>query len=255
MTITAIIADDEPLLRQHLATLLARCWPELKLQAQCADGVEALDAISRHQPQVVFLDIRMPGLDGLALARHLSALAQPPLIVFTTAYDQYAVAAFEQAAVDYLLKPVEQTRLANACQRLQQRLAIPRDANALDSLISQMQKLAPAPAPLKWLKASKGEDLHLIPVEEIVAFRAEDKYVTLHRQRGKGDEQYLLRLSLKELMNQLDSDQFWQIHRANIVRVDAIKRVTRDLAGRLWVEAGDLRLAVSRSAQSLFKEM
>ncbi|USD38944.1 LytTR family DNA-binding domain-containing protein [Ferrimonas sp. SCSIO 43195] len=260
--VTAVIADDEPLLRHHLDRALAQIWPQLQIVASAANGQQALEAIHRHQPDVVFLDIRMPKLDGMALAGQLARLSTPPLVVFTTAYDEYALRAFDNNAVDYLLKPLSDERLQQACHKLQQRLASQaapaHDHARLQQLMTQLSQLAPAMAKpfLSWIKASRQEEIHLIAIDDVLYFKADDKYVSLFtRVAGETPIEYLIRSSLKELLPQLDPDCFWQIHRSTIVNVAAIDRVTKEFGGKLKVQIGPHSLAVSRSAQSLFKEM
>ncbi|UTV30383.1 LytR/AlgR family response regulator transcription factor [Photobacterium atrarenae] len=263
----AVIADDEPVLRHHLNKALAEVWPELEIVAAAGNGLEALEAIEQHQPDVVFLDIRMPALDGMSVAASLAELAQVPQIVFTTAYKDYAVNAFEQNAIDYLLKPLSETRLAKACEKVQHRLAekkarmspaaalAPQD---LGRLIAQLNHLSvPAPVSyLNWVKASRGEDIYVISVADILYFKAEDKYVSVFKRSehkpGMVDE-YVLRIALKSLLEQLDPEQFWQVHRSTIVNVAAIEKVHKDFTGRLFAIVGQQKLPVSRSAQARFK--
>lgn len=250
----AVIADDEPLLRHHLDQRLADVWPELEVVGKAADGHAALAMVESLAPDLLFLDIRMPGLDGLQVAARLKALPTPPLVVFVTAYDAHAVEAFELAAVDYLLKPVTDERLMATRARIVERPSpapLP-DVAALMRALQQVQ--APAAAGgLRWLRVAKGEETHLLDVAEVSYFQAEDKYTTVYTAHGS----YLMRLTLKELQAQLDGEQFWQIHRSTIVRVAAIRRVSRDLAGRMFahLDAPAVKLPVSRACQGLFKQM
>lgn len=251
----ALIIDDEPLLRLHLDKMLADVWPELEIVDKAGDGQSALDLCRDLQPDLLFLDIRMPGLDGIEVAKALNKQNTQPAIIFTTAYDEYAVQAFEQQAVDYLLKPIELSRLEKTCKKIQEQCKNKQeqqpDINALLQLLqgaNAMQK----PDYLSWIRATKGEELQLINIEEISAFIAEDKYTTVCTQQGE----YLIRTSLKELKTQLDPDQFWQIHRSSLVRVQAINKIKKDLLGRLSITLNTGRaLAVSRNAISLFKAM
>lgn len=252
--ITAIIADDEPLLRFHLKQMLAEVWPQLEISGMAENGTQALTLIAELQPDVVFLDIRMPGCDGLAVASKLCQQSLAPLLVFVTAFDEHAVNAFEKNAVDYLLKPVTEQRPAHCCERLQNRL---RNNNNLDyqqllsQLSSQLQQ-PPAANYRKWLKASKGDDIHLIATEQILYIRAEDKYLSLVVKEGEQQQTYLLRQSLRQLLTELDPEQFWQIHRAIVVNVARIGKVRRTFSS-MEVIIADTALPVSRAMQAKFK--
>ncbi|WP_417761898.1 LytR/AlgR family response regulator transcription factor [Shewanella sp.] len=250
---SAMIADDEPVLRFHLKQMLAELWPALTISAMAENGEQALAQISECQPDIIFLDIRMPCSDGLTVAKHLSQAATPPLIVFVTAYDEYAVNAFENNAVDYLLKPVSEERLAHCCQRLQQRLTKPANSD-YQQLLQQLtaQLLPPSQKYSKWLKASKGEDIHLVATEHILYIRAEDKYLTLVVNDGGKEQSYLLRQSLRQLLEQLDPEQFWQIHRAVIVNLAQVSKIRRTLTGMEAIVAGHA-LPISRMMQAKFK--
>jgi len=267
-TITALIAEDELLLAEHLRAELAALWPELEIVAMAAHGQAAVDAALAKRPQVCFLDIRMPGLSGLeaaaAMAEDWPEGAPFPLLVFVTAYDQYALQAFEHAAVDYVLKPVQRERLAQTVQRLRQALggrAAPADdtAPALAHAMAQLRALlgsgmgAPAPAapPLRLLQVSVGNTIQMVPVSEVLYFEAADKYV---RVITAGKE-HLVRISLRELLPQLDAGLFWQVHRSVVVRADAIAKAVRDEAGKLSLQlhGSTDRLAVSRMYAHLFK--
>ncbi|WP_063651864.1 LytR/AlgR family response regulator transcription factor [Aliivibrio fischeri] len=264
-SITAIIADDEPLLRFHLEKMLSDLWLDLDIVAVCANGKEALDAIEQHQPDIAFLDIKMPELDGMALAAKLQKSTVVPLIVFITAYDEFAVKAFETNAIDYVLKPISETRLEATCEKLKQRLtqqdkhsAPKQNQDVLSDLLAQIQQLSAQQQPeyLCWIKAYKGEDLHLISVSDVLYFKAEDKYVSVYAKQNDIDiTEYLIRSSLKELQQKINPDHFWQIHRSSLVNVAQIEKVKKDLLGHLCVHIGGVKLPVSRSAQSLFKGM
>ena len=258
--LSALIADDEPLLRERLAGHLARLWPALQPVAQARNGREALDLFDQHQPQVVFLDVHMPGLSGIDAARGMAGRAE---IVFVTAYEQYAVQAFEQGALDYLVKPFDETRLADTVQRLQRRLAVtaPQVAPALpetllDRLADELRRRAPAPAAppyLQWIKASIGPALRLIPVDEVAYLRSDEKYTLVAWQGGEA----VIRKTIRELADELDPAVFVQIHRSAIVNLRQVAQVVRGanetadvhLRGRSEV------LPVSRSFLHLFRQM
>ncbi|MFD2180043.1 LytR/AlgR family response regulator transcription factor [Veronia pacifica] len=256
---SAVLAEDEPLLLRHLDNMLAEIWPELSIAAKCKNGQQALDAISANQPDVVFLDINMPGLDGITLAQKVSRLDKVPHIIFTTAYSDYAVQAFEQNAVDYVLKPLDETRLLTACQKVQDRLASPSPQSAPDitSLIEQLQaKVTPAASYMKWIRASKGDDIHLVLVDDVAYFKAEDKYVSVYCAKSENlFEEYIIRTSLKELTSQLDPDNFWQIHRSTIINVRELERVSKDFTGKMTAFVHGRKLPVSRASQVMFKGM
>ncbi|WP_198970899.1 LytR/AlgR family response regulator transcription factor [Xylophilus sp. ASV27] len=270
---TALIAEDEPLLAQALAAELHRAWPALQLLPTVGDGASAVRAALARRPDVLFLDIRMPGMDGLAAA---AALAEEwpgdapfPALVFATAYDQYAVQAFEAQAVDYLLKPVQPARLQKTVERVQAALARrgPAAHPAADAAFRQLRSLldalpatpapAPAAAPLRLIPASEagsnGAVVRMVPIGEVLAFEAADKYV---RVLSAGRE-YLIRTPLKELLPQLDPQQFWQVHRGTVVRADAVETVERDEAGRLQLRLRGLRepFGVSRLYAHLFRAL
>jgi DNA-binding LytR/AlgR family response regulator len=249
-----IIADDEPLLRFHLQKLLGEVWPEADVLAQAANGDEALSLIQELQPDVVFLDIQMPGMTGLEVALHLTQQAQCPTIVFLTAYDQYAVEAFDHGAVDYLLKPLDAARLQKTVHRLQQRLqdntqVPPVD---LDMLLNLVNNKA-ANTRLQWLTAQQGDIVKVIAVEDVLFFRAEDKYTTLVCEQGE----FLLRQSIKQLEEQLDIEQFWRIHRSTLVNMKHVDRIEKSLAGQmsLYIRSITKPLPVSRAKQYLFKAL
>ncbi|TCN78113.1 LytTR family two component transcriptional regulator [Vibrio crassostreae] len=272
-SVTAIIADDEALLRHHLDKSLAEVWPELEIVSKAQNGLEAMQSIQQLEPDVVFLDIRMPELDGISLAKKLNKLASPPLVVFITAYDEYAVKAFEHNAMDYLLKPINEERLLATCQKVQARLSSNQTQSGSTSeqpdiaaLMNQLQQLSqstsqqppyrPQQKYLTWLKASVGEDIHLIAVDDVAYFKAEDKYVSIFKKgQGGSLEEFILRVSLKELNTQLNPDEFWQIHRSVVVKVSAIDKVKKGLSGQMSAYVSGDKLPISRASQALFKGM
>jgi len=245
----AIIAEDEPVLREDLAEMLGNLWPGLEIAAKVADGVEALRALDELHPDVMFLDIQMPGLSGLDVARQAGGRCH---IVFVTAYDQYAVAAFEQGAVDYVLKPYFAGRLATTIARLKEKLAAPPvDLSRMLSLLST--KGGAGRQHLRWINASRGNAVRLITVEEIVYFKADSKYTCVFTADGES----LIRKTIKELTDELDPTSFWQIHRSTLVNVNAIESVVRDLRGHVQVRLKNRRelLPVSESCAHLFRSM
>ena len=271
---TALIAEDEPLLAQALQAELAQAWPTLQVLRTVGDGASAVEAALALQPDVLFFDIRMPGLGGLEAAAELADTwptagpqAKPfPALVFVTAYDQYAVQAFEAQAVDYLLKPVQAVRLQKTVSKLQKsfantaQAAPEKGANSepLEAALAQLRGLlapvvAPGLAPLKVLQASVGNQIHLIPVEDVVYLEAADKYLRVLT----ATQEYLLRTPLKELLPQLDAQTFWQVHRGTVVRVQAIRSLSRDEAGRLslTLHHRSEKLPVSRLYAHRFKAM
>ncbi len=277
MNATALIAEDEPLLAENLQVELARLWPGLAIVASVRHGAAAVAQALALRPDVVFLDIRMPGMTGLEAAQ---ALAEDwpddtplPLIVFVTAYDQYALQAFERAAVDYVLKPVQTERLAQTCHRVQAALQVRAEAAqamaggsapaALDATLLQLRSLlttsglaataAPANQTLSVIQASVGAAIHMVPTAEVLYFEAADKYVrviTLERE-------YLIRTSLRELLPQLEAQRFWQVHRGTVVRADAIATALRDESGKvhLTLRGHSDKLVASRLYAHLFKAM
>ncbi|MEY4979045.1 MAG: hypothetical protein RLZZ352_1315 [Pseudomonadota bacterium] len=268
MSARALIAEDEPLLAAALQADLARVWPDLQICAQVGDGVSAVQQALAHQPEVLFLDIRMPGLSGLEAAAELAdhwpqgdRVPAFPALVFVTAYDQYAVQAFEAQAVDYLLKPVQQDRLARTVQRLQHRLAQrqPAPGTSLEHSLAQLRALLapptahPSPEPLTVIQASVGNTLHLVPVSEVLVFEAADKYVRVLGAEGE----WLIRTPLRELLPRLDAAQFWQIHRGTVVRATAIHTVNRQDNGQLLLRLRGRSevLTVSRLYAPRFKAM
>jgi DNA-binding LytR/AlgR family response regulator len=252
---TCVVAEDEALLRQALVAELGRAWPSLQVLAECEDGASAVEALAEHQPDVAFLDIRMPGLTGLEVARVTAEASPRTQIVFVTAYDQYAIDAFERGAIDYLLKPVKPERLAATIERLQVRDAQP-DPAALVALLDKLgalPKQAGAVEPLTWLTASAGRETRLILVDDVIYFRADQKYTTVVTADGEA----LLRSSLRELLPRLDGNTFKQIHRSTIVNLKAIAGIVRDDAGRGTVRLRHRpeTLTVSQPFMALFKHM
>ncbi|MGQ3052622.1 MAG: LytR/AlgR family response regulator transcription factor [Roseateles sp.] len=249
MNLTALIADDEEAPREQLRAALARLWPELAIVAASANGAEAWDDCLAHEPAIAFLDIRMPGLTGLDVARRLSALAAPPLIVFVTAFDDHALAAFDTGAVDYVLKPVDDERLAQTLARLRSRLTQPApDTAALQRLLASLASPKPVPRPIQ---AGVGREVLLIQPEDIIYFEADQRYTRVVHQGGDA----LIRTPLRELLTQFDPDQFWQIHRSVLVNSRCIARAVRVDEGTMVVtlRGRDERLPVSRQFQALFK--
>jgi DNA-binding LytR/AlgR family response regulator len=252
--ITALIAEDEPLMRDRLRDTLAQAWPELEIVAEAADGLEAIEHFERLKPSVVFLDIRMPGHTGLEVAEEIGDRAH---VVFTTAYDEYAVRAFENGAVDFILKPLEVDRLQVTVTRLKKRLdaGAPQDITQL--LATLKQTLQPAAdgsvgGRMRWIKASLGNQLRMLAVADVQFFQADTKYTRVVLCESEA----LIRTTLKELLDGLDPDQFWQIHRSTIVNVSAIESVTREGPEKLTVQLKGRKekLPVSRQFFHLFKQ-
>jgi DNA-binding LytR/AlgR family response regulator len=246
---TAVIAEDEPVLRAQLKELLGAVWPELDVVAAAEDGLRAVSALERHHPDVLFLDIEMPGLTGLEIAKLANGRCH---VVFVTAYDQYAVAAFDEGAVDYVMKPLNAARVAIACDRVRKRL--PGAPVKLDGLLEMLAKRGAHANPyLRWINASQGTDVRLITVDEICYFQSEAKYTRAVTAR---DESFI-RKSLKELLEELDPALFWQIHRSTIINVNAIAGVSRDLAGHLVVKLKSRKetLPVSQPFAHRFRQM
>jgi DNA-binding LytR/AlgR family response regulator len=246
---TALIAEDEPLLRDELADFLRKLWPELELVGSATDGVEALRLLNEHAPTVVFLDIEMPGINGLEVARHAAGRTH---CVFVTAYDQYAITAFDQGAVDYVMKPISLARLATTVSRLKERIgSTPADLSALLATLAQQK--GETRSYLRWVNASVGSTIKLITVDEICYFRADSKYTLVVTQGSES----LIRKTIKELVDELDPNQFWQIHRSTVVNVNAVVGVVRDLRGHLQVKLRQRNetLAVSEGYTQLFRQM
>jgi DNA-binding LytR/AlgR family response regulator len=249
---TALIADDEEAPREQLRAALARLWPELHILATSTNGVEAWDDCLAHEPAIAFLDIRMPGLTGLEVARRLSGLTTPPLIVFVTAFDDHALAAFEAGALDYVLKPVDDARLAQTLARVRARLSGPSpDAAVLQRLLASLAPLQPTRSAMRPIQASVGREVQLIPPDEIVYFEADARYTRVVHNGGEA----LIRTPLRELLTQLDPDQFWQIHRSVLVNSRCIARAIRVDEGTMVItlRGREERLPVSRQFQVLFK--
>ena len=251
----ALIADDEKQLRIYLKSKLANMWPELVIMGEAENGIQALDLIETRQPGIAFLDIKMPGLSGLEVARRITGNC---IVVFITAFDEFAIEAFENEAIDYLLKPVTDERLAKTIGRLKKRLAAsPPDSRrqlteALERLLVRMENKQD-PGHWKWIKAGRGEEVRLVAVDDVYYFKAEDKYTVVKTR----DSEYLIRISIRRLSEELDPDQFWRIHRGTIINVNFIDRINRSFAGRLTIKLEDLpeTLTVSRSYSHLFKQM
>jgi DNA-binding LytR/AlgR family response regulator len=246
---TALIAEDEPLMRERLKEKLADAWPELHVVAEAEDGEQALALYAEHRPQLAFLDIRMPGMTGLDVA---AAIGGGCHIVFITAYDQYALRAFDAGAVDYLLKPVEAERLATMVERVRSKLATqPTD---LSALVAELRASAlPSTPRMKWIRAAVGKQVKLIPVAEVVYFQSDTKYTRVVLAAGEA----LIRTPLKELLAELDPDRFWQVHRGTIVNLDAVAGVLREDAERQFVLLRNRqeKLPISRQFTHLFKQM
>jgi len=271
---TAVIADDERLLREQLRARLLEVWPELEIVGEAKNGTEAVELVEEHHPDLVFLDIRMPGMNGIEAAR---AIAQLPVdeegakpenrrpwrgaeIVFITAYDQYAIEAFEQGVVDYVLKPAERERLQVTVDRVRKRLANQGsdgapDASGMQSLLQKLaEKMNPGAVPrLKWIQATVGTSIQMIPVEDVLFFISDEKYTRVQTASLEA----LIRKPIKELVAELDAEEFWQIHRSTLVNARAIAGVSRDLRGRqlVAVRGHPEKLEVSRSYAGLFKGM
>ena len=252
-TPTAVVADDERLMREQLVACLKEAWPELLIVGEASNGREAVAMVHSLQSDIVFLDVKMPEMDGVQAAQALSGQAH---VVFVTAYDQFAVSAFKQGAIDYVLKPADAERVALTCQRLRQRLE--QKPDRMDDLLAQLaQRLGGGDAKprdyLRWVQASVGANIRMIPTDDILFFRAEDKYT---RVQTEGFEA-LIRKPIKDLIDELDPDEFWQIHRSTLVRVDAIEQVSRNFSGKqmVHVKGRDEKLEVSRSFNHLFKQM
>ncbi len=251
---TCVVAEDEALLRRALLDQLQRAWPGLRVVAECEDGASALEAIAELRPEVAFLDIRMPGLTGLEVAAAAAEASPGTRIVFVTAYDQYAVDAFERGAIDYLLKPISAERLEATVQRLQARGG--SDAVALAKLLERMGPPPPradARPPLTWLTASAGRETRLVLVEDVAYFRADNKYTTVVTEEGEA----LLRTPIRDLLAVLDPTMFKQIHRSTIVNLKAIAGITRDDSGRgtVRLKSRPETLVVSQTFMPLFRHM
>jgi len=276
----AVLADDERLMREQLRARLAEVWPELEIVAEAKNGAEAVQAVAQHRPDIVFLDIRMPGLTGVEAARQIAQLPPPerqdaegeadddpllPEVVFITAYDQYAVEAFEQGVADYVLKPAERERLQVTVSRIKKRLAaramgLPTPADAaravpLQQLLHDLSSRLSGQAPqyLQWIQANVGQNIQMVAVDEVLFFISDEKYTRVQTAQVEA----LIRKPIKELVDELDPRKFWQIHRSTLVNVNAIAGVGRDFRGRqiVSIKGLDEKLEVSRSYTGLFKGM
>ena len=253
---TAIIADDERLMRDQLRMRLEQVWPELEILGEAKNGDEAIELVNELKPDFTFLDIRMPGKTGMEAAAEIGNKSN---VVFVTAYDAYAVEAFERGAVDYVLKPPEPERLKITVERLKGRLSSPAASAAqgadMAAILNQLAEKIAAPKPkyLQWIQASIGSDLRMIPVEEILFFRSDEKYTCVQTDKFEA----LIRKPVRDLAEELDPALFWQIHRATLVNVNAIEGVTRDIRGRhlVMIKGRPDKLEVSRSFLHLFKQM
>ena len=246
---TAVIAEDEPPLRRELRDALAALWPDLQIVAEAENGVAAIDALDKHRPDVIFLDIQMPGMTGLDVARVASGRCH---VVFVTAYDQYAVAAFERGAVDYVLKPFDPARLALAAGRVRERMAsVPADLDDLLRTLAEQSR--PLRQHLRWITMTQGRTVRLITVDDVCYFQADNKYTLVVTPNA----QSLISKTIKELMDELDPDMFVQVHRGTIVNMNAVAAVHRDLRGRLTVQLKERKesLQVSASFAHVFKRM
>lgn len=248
--VTVLIAEDEPLMRERLKEKLAQLWPECTIVGEAADGDEALALFDIHAPQVAFLDVRMPGRNGLDVAASIGADCH---VVFITAYDQYAIGAFAAGAVDYLLKPVESDRLAQTVERLKKKLASP--PADLTALLARLRGHLPGPAGghLKWIKAAVGKQIKLIATGDVVFFQSDTKYTRVVLAQSEA----LIRTPLKDLLDELDPDRFWQVHRSTVVNLDAVAGVLREDAERQYVllKGRPEKLPISRQFTHLFKQM
>ena len=250
---TAIIADDERMMRDQLKSRLEQVWPELEILGEAKNGDEAIQMVTTHSPDLVFLDIRMPVKTGLEAAKEIGNKAH---IVFITAYDQYAIEAFDQGAVDYVLKPADVDRLSRTVERLKSRLASatrPNDMGAMLSALTKQMGIIAKPNYLHWIQASIGQELRLIPVEEILFFQSDEKYTRVQTATYEA----LIRKPVRDLIEELDPSLFWQIHRSTLVNAKAISGVVRDMRGRhlVQIKGSTEKLEVSRSFVHLFKQM
>jgi DNA-binding LytR/AlgR family response regulator len=254
--VTAMIADDEPLLRQRLAGLLERLWPELRIVASARNGAEALRLFEELQPQVAFLDVQMPGVNGIDVARAIGRRAQ---IVFVTAFDRYAVDAFRHGALDYLVKPLEEPRLAETVSRLRERLQRPgagpgEEVHAvLDRIAAELRERLAPPARLRWIKASVGGTVRLIPVDEVIYLKSDSKYTLVVWDGGEA----LIRKTIRELAEELDPHRFVQVHRSAIVCLERVSHFRHGPGegGELHLKGRADRVPVSRNYLQLFQQM
>ena len=249
----AVVAEDEALLRDDLVQQLAGAWPGLEIVAACEDGGSPLEAIPEHAPDAAFLDIRMPGLTGLELAARIEGATH---VVFVTAYDEYAVEAFDRNAVDYLVKPVADDRLARAISRLKAKIAAREAPPGLGDVLARIASALPGAGAgwLRWIRALKGEEVHQVPVDEVLYFQAQDKYTCVVTREGE----LLIRTALSDLAKQLDPATFAQVHRSTLLNLSFVASTRRDLGGRVFVRLRDARrteLPVSRAYAHLFRQM
>jgi DNA-binding LytR/AlgR family response regulator len=249
---TAVIADDEPLLRAQLSATLGTLWPQLVIVGEASHGEEAVAMVAQHRPQFVFLDIEMPGMNGLQAAAQIKGLAH---LVFITAYNEYAVDAFERGAIDYVLKPASEARLAETVERLRARVSqVAPDSEQLTAALAQVAAALGKTVPqrLRWIQASVGSQIRLVPVDEVLFFQSDAKYTRVVTRDGES----LIRKTLKELIDEVDPEQFWQIHRGTVVNSRVISHAVRE-DDRLLVVLKDCpeRLEVSRSYTHLFRSM
>lgn len=244
----ALLVEDESVLRRELRESLAQLWPELELIGEAGTGIEAVRLLERRIPDVLFLDIQMPGMSGLDVARHIQGRCH---VVFVTAYDAYAVAAFEAGAVDYVLKPVQAARLATAIERVKQRLATA--PARLDELLQTLSQGLAGRSYLRWINATTGQNMRVITTDEVAYFQADTKYTRVVTSDGEA----LVRMSLRQLQEQLDPSTFWQVHRSTIVNANAIASVARDFRGHVYLllKQRPERLAVSEPYHHLFRQM
>ncbi|MBI3147497.1 MAG: response regulator transcription factor [Betaproteobacteria bacterium] len=248
---TAVLADDERLMRELLRRRLAEVWPELEVVAEATNGSEAIAAVAAHRPDIAFLDIQMPEKTGLEAAGVISGQCH---IVFVTAYDQHAIEAFERGATDYVLKPANPERLKLTCERLKEKLeATPGEVEQLLARIARQMTPGAKPDYLRWIQASIGNSLRMIPTREILFFRSDDKYTRVQTPEFEA----LIRKPIKELATELDPDEFWQIHRSILVRVEAVAQIQRDERGQqiVSVKGHPEKLEVSRAYSQLFRHM
>lgn len=255
---TALIADDEPLLRQSLVRMLAQAWPQLEIVAQARNGRDAVEGFEALQPDICFLDIHMPGISGIEAAQLIGQRAH---IVFVTAYDRYAVQAFEQGALDYLVKPLEAARVASTVARLHERIDAGRSTADSAALLERLlERLRPADQPqsLRWLRASVGSTLRLIAVDDIDYLRSDDKYTRIAWRDDTGNaSEALIRTPIKDLLEQLDGERFVQVHRSVVVNLHAIREVIRadNDTATIHLKCREETLPVSRSYLHQFKQM
>jgi DNA-binding LytR/AlgR family response regulator len=248
-----LVADDEPALAEYLRGRLESLWPGARVLPAARNGAEALVTIRDEEPDCAFLDIRMPGLTGLELASRIEGATH---VVFVTAYDQYAVEAFDRDAVDYLVKPVSDERLVRAIERLKAKLAAREAPKGIDEVLRRIAASIPAAGAgwLKWVRALKGEEVHQVPVDEVLYFQAQDKYTCVMARDGE----FLIRTALSDIVRQLDPEAFAQVHRSTVVNLRYVASTRRDLGGRLFVRLKDgarTELAVSRAYAHLFRQM